>query len=45
MRGYLITDTLYNEFKEVCELYGAIPSKIIRKTIKEYITNNKKKNN
>ena len=44
MRGYLIDDSLYKEFQEVCEDTCAIPSRVIRKSIEDYIRDNSKYN-
>jgi len=44
MRGYLIKDSTYTEFQKVCEDNCSIPSRIIRKAIKEYIEIKKNNN-
>jgi len=39
MRGVVIYDELWEKFKKKCDEKATIPSRIIRKSIEEYIKN------
>ena len=43
IKAFLVEPTTYEEFKKVCEEQCTTISKILRRSIKEYIRNNKKK--
>ena len=41
MRGFIVSDELWELFKNECEKQMTIPSRVIRKAIKEYTFNGK----
>jgi len=42
LKTYLIRDSIYEKFKDVCYDNDDIPSRVIRKAIKEYIRDKNK---